>query len=194
MRRKILSMLLVAALCMGFVSLAHSADELFDTKAAAKHTEKGIEYLKAKKYDAAIKEFEESVAIAPDAEAYYYLGYGYYMKGKTADGESRKRSKENFDKAYELDPNFTPSKLKLAEPAKREPKAQKPEAPAAPQPKAEAEEPASKVFQGTAPEQQREQPTPPAPPAEQPREQPPQPPEPPKEQPPQQPEQPKTTY
>lgn len=186
MRRNTLSLLLVAALCIGYVSPAYSADELFDTKAAAQHTEKGIEYLKAKKYDAAIKEFEESVAIAPDAEAYYYLGYAYYVKGKMEDGENRKRSRESFDKAYELDPNFTPSRL--AEPAKPEPKAQKPEAPAVPQPKAEAEEPATKVFQGTAqPEQQKEQPTPPAPPAEQPKEQPPQPPEQPKEQP-------KTTY
>jgi tetratricopeptide (TPR) repeat protein len=191
MRRKTLSLLVLASLCVGSVPPAYSADELFDTKAAAQHIEKGIEHLKTKKYDAAIKEFEESVTIAPDAEAYYYLGYAYYLKGKTGDGESRKRSRENFDKAYELDPNFTPSKLKLVEPAKPEPREQKSEVPAAP--KAEAEEPASKVFQGAAqPEQPEGQPTPPAPPAEQPKEQPPQPPEPPK--PPQQPEQPKPTY
>lgn len=178
MRRKPLILLLIAVLCIGQAVLAYSADELFDTKAAALHTEKGVELLKAKKYDAAIREFEESVTIAPDAEAYYLLGYAYYIKGKTEDGESRKKSKESFDKAYELNPNFSPSRLKLTEPAKAEP-AQP--APAAPQPKPGAEEQASKVFQGTA---QPGQETPPPPE--------PQPQEPPKEQqPPQQQEQPK---
>ncbi len=95
---------------------SHSAEDLFDTKAATQHTEKGIIHLKAKNYDAAAKEFEESSAISPDAEAFYYLGYAYYMKGKISnDGESRKKSMENFDKAYELNPNFTPTRFKPEE-------------------------------------------------------------------------------
>jgi tetratricopeptide (TPR) repeat protein len=196
MRRKTISFLLVAALCIGFGAPAYSAEELFDTKTAALHTEKGVEYLGTKKFDAAIKEFEESAATAPDADAYYYLGYAYYMKGKTGgDGESRKKARENFDKAYELNPNFTPSKLKLGEPARPEPKRP---APAEPQPAAEPEERATGVYQGTEqPGQKTEQTTPPAEPTAPPepaKEQQPQTPEPPKEQePPQQPE-PPTRY
>ena len=119
----------LAALCvLAFVlmlapAVGHSAEELFDTKAATQHTEKGIAHLKAKNYDAAAKEFEESSAIYPDAEAFYYLGYAYYMKGKISnDGESRKKSMENFDKAYELNPNFTPTRFKPEETEAARPK------------------------------------------------------------------------
>jgi len=112
----------LAALCvLAFVlmlapAVGRSAEELFDTKAATQHTEKGIAHLKAKNYDAAAKEFEESSAIYPDAEAFYYLGYAHYMKGKISnDGESRKKSMENFDRAYELNPNFTPTRFKPEE-------------------------------------------------------------------------------
>src|SRR3990170_5193251 len=130
----------LTALCvLAFVlilapALGRSAEELFDTKAATQHTEKGIAHLKAKNYDAAIKEFEESSAIYPDAEAFYYMGYAYYMKGKiNNDSESRKRSAENFDKAYELNPNFTPSRFKPEEAAVAKPKP-KEEKKAEPQP------------------------------------------------------------
>jgi tetratricopeptide (TPR) repeat protein len=95
---------------------AFAEEELVDTKAAEKHIEKGIAHLKAKNYDAAVNEFEESAAILPEAESYYYLGYAYYMKGRKQDGDSRKKSIENFEKAYEIDPNFTPSRFKPAEP------------------------------------------------------------------------------
>jgi tetratricopeptide (TPR) repeat protein len=96
---------------------AYSGDELFDTAAASKHLEQGISFLKAKDFDAAIREFDKSTVIAPEAEAYYYLGYAYYMKSKNGDGESRKQSLENFGKAYEIDPNFSPTRYKLSEPA-----------------------------------------------------------------------------
>ncbi len=96
---------------------AYPADELFDTATAAKHMDKGISFLKARDFDAAIKEFDELTAIAPEAEAYYYLGYAYYMKGKKVDGESRRMSLENFEKAYEIDPNFSPTRYKPSEPA-----------------------------------------------------------------------------
>lgn len=115
-----------------------SAEELFDTKAATQHIEKGITLLQAKNYDAAIKEFEESSAIYPDAEAFYYLGYAYYMKGKITDnGESRKKSMENFDRAYGLNPNFTPTRFKPeeADAVKSKPKEEKKsEQPPQPQP------------------------------------------------------------
>ena len=190
MQRTALYLLFLTAFSLCVNTSAFSADELFDTKAAAQHTEKGIAHLKGKNLDAAIKEFEESTAINPDAEAYYFLGYAYYLKGKTGDGESRKRSKENFEKAYELNPNFSPSRL--MEPAAAEPKqAPAPPAATAPaaQPEPENEQPG--VFQGTGRPEQKEPQTPPPPTApEPPKEQQPQPVEPPKEQqPPQQPEQ-----
>jgi tetratricopeptide (TPR) repeat protein len=96
---------------------AFAQDELFDTATASKHMERGITCLKAKDFDAAITEFDASAAIAPEAEAYYYLGYAYYMKGKKGEGESRKLSLENFEKAYEIDPNFSPTRFKPSEPA-----------------------------------------------------------------------------
>jgi len=96
---------------------AFSADELFDTTAAAKHMEQGISYLKANKFDAAIKEFEESAGISPEAEPYYYLGYAYYLKGKKNNGQNRQKSLENFEKAYEIDPNFAPTRYKPSEPS-----------------------------------------------------------------------------
>lgn len=94
---------------------AFAADELFDKAAVSEQLEKGVAFLKAKNYDAAIREFEQAAEQYPEAEPYYYLGYAYYMKSKTGDGDSRKKSIENFDKAYELDPNFTPAKFKPAE-------------------------------------------------------------------------------
>src|SRR3990172_5305356 len=114
----VLAFMLILAPAVG-----HSAEELFDTKAATQHTEKGIAHLKAKNYDAAAREFEESSTISPDAEAFYYLGYAYYVKGKISnDGESRKKSMENFDKAYELNPNFTPTRFKPEETEAARPK------------------------------------------------------------------------
>jgi len=135
--RRTMVILLVSAVVLAGVQLAYAGEELFDTKAAAAHVEKGITHLKEKKYDAAIKELEEAVTINPDAEAYYYLGYAYYMKGRKGDAESRKKSVECFDKAYELNPSFTPSRFKPTEAgeAKQKPKSTETEqapAPAAP--------------------------------------------------------------
>jgi tetratricopeptide (TPR) repeat protein len=113
---RLLACILTTVISIVSVS-AYAEEELFDTKAAEKHIEQGIAHLKAKNYDAAINEFEESTAILPEAESYYYLGYAYYMKGRKQNGESRKKSMENFEKAYEIDPNFTPSRFKPAEPA-----------------------------------------------------------------------------
>ena len=113
--RRAMVILLASAVVLAGVQLAYAGEELFDTKAAAAHTEKGIAHLKEKKYDAAINELEESVTINPDAEGYYYLGYAYYMKGRKGDAENRKKSVESFDKAYELNPGFTPSRFKPAE-------------------------------------------------------------------------------
>jgi tetratricopeptide (TPR) repeat protein len=96
---------------------AYPADELFDNATASKLMEQGISFLKANNFDAAIQEFDELTSVAPEAEAYYYLGYAYYMKGRKVDGDSRRLSMENFEKAYEIDPNFSPTRYKPSEPA-----------------------------------------------------------------------------
>jgi tetratricopeptide (TPR) repeat protein len=112
---------------------AYPADELFDTAAASQHLEQGIASLKAGDFDAAIREFDDSATIAPEAEAYYYLAYAYYMKGKKGDSESRKLSLEYFEKVYELDPNFTPTRYKPSEPVPQ-PTVKQPPAPEQPKP------------------------------------------------------------
>ncbi len=112
-------LVLIMCIALGLAPLtAGAAEELFDSKAATEHIEKGIMKLKAGNYDAAIGEFEEAASISPDAEAYYYLGYTYYMKARrgTQDGESRKKSLDYFKNAYEIDPNFTPTRYKVAPP------------------------------------------------------------------------------
>ena len=116
---------------------AFPADEVFDTATASKHLEKGISYLKAKDFDAAITEFDESASISPEADAFYYLGYAYYMKSRKGDGENHKKALENFDQAYEIDPNFSPTRFKPSEPAPQQTATPPPAAePVAPQPAA----------------------------------------------------------
>jgi tetratricopeptide (TPR) repeat protein len=115
MRKPLIIMLLITAIMTEMQIMSYAADELFDTKTAAEHMAKGITHLKAKQYDAAIDELEESASVYPEAESFYYLGYAYYMKGRKGDGESRKNAIENFERAYELDPNFTPTRLRPAE-------------------------------------------------------------------------------
>ena len=108
------SILLVALMSFMMTDAApgHAEEELFDTQAATQHLHQGITYLNAKNFDAAIREFEDSADINPDAEAYYYLGYTYYLKGRKGNGESRNKSRENFERAYEIDPSFSPSRSK----------------------------------------------------------------------------------
>ena len=109
-------LMVVLSIVLGIVSTSgYAAEELFDTKTAEKHIEQGIAYLKAKNFDAAISAFEEASVILPDAESYYYLGYAYYLKGRSGDADSRKKSLDNFEKAYEIDPNFTPTRYKPPE-------------------------------------------------------------------------------
>lgn len=163
--RRIMVILLVSAVVLTGVGLAYAGEELFDTKAAAVHVEKGIAHLKEKKYDDAVKELEEAVTINPDAEAYYYLGYAYYMKGKKGDAESRKKSVESFEKAYELNPSFTPNRFKPTEAgeAKQEPRSTETKQAPAPAAPAQPAEPATEQQ----PDQQtsgKDNPSQPAPP------------------------------
>ncbi len=154
MRRILVILAVTMVLVAGIPALVPAAEEeLFDTKAAAVHLEKGIAHLKNGKYEAAIKELEDAADINPDAEAYYYLGYAYYMKGRKGDAESRKRSRECFDKAYELNPAFTPGRFKPADAQKAvegittqgstKPEAVQPSTPAPSEPSAEPVAPQS---------------------------------------------------
>jgi tetratricopeptide (TPR) repeat protein len=108
--------IVIMMLCI-LPGLGHAEEELFDTKAAAALVNKGVADLMVGHYDAAIEALEESVGIDPQAPAFYYLGYAYYMKSKKSNGENRTRAMENFDRAYELDPSFTPIKIKADAPA-----------------------------------------------------------------------------
>lgn len=111
--RWILTTALAAALCSAPFTV-HAEEELFDTRAAEKHIEQGVAHLKAKKVDAAISELEAAAEISPEAEVFYYLGYAYYLKGRAGSAESREQSRMNFEQAFELDPNFTPTRFKPA--------------------------------------------------------------------------------
>ncbi len=131
-------LIVVLMILMSMVAApAFPADELFDTATASKHIERGISFLKAKDFDAAIKEFDESATIAPEAEAYYYLGYAYYMKSRKMGGESRRMSRDSFEKAYEIDPNFTPARYQPPEPAPPQTAPSPAAVPVAPQPAAQ---------------------------------------------------------
>lgn len=119
MRANIACILMVMVV-IAFAPAGRAAEEepLFDAKAATENLEKGLGLVKVKKYDEAITLFEEAAATNPDveAEAYYYAGYAYYMKSKSGDEDSRQKSIEYFDRAYEINPNFSPNKFKPAEP------------------------------------------------------------------------------
>lgn len=118
--RGIIAGILIVMVVIAFAPAGWAAEEepLFDTKAAAAGLEKGLALIKAKKYDQAVAEFEEAAATSPDveAEAYYYAGYAYYLKSRSGDEDSRQKSVEYFDRAYEINPNFSPNKFKPEEP------------------------------------------------------------------------------
>ncbi len=150
-------LVLIMCIALGLAPLtARAAEDLFDSKTATEHIEKGIMKLKAGNYDAAIEEFEEAASIAPDAEAYYYLGYAYYMKGRkaTQDGESRKKSLDYFKNAYEIDPNFTPTRYKVAPPEQQPPITSSPSATGEAVPSAAPAEPAAAPPASPAPSPQ----------------------------------------
>lgn len=162
MLNKILVMI-IALTMMGSGAAVSSAEELFDTGTAAIHQEKGMEFLRARNYEAAIQELEEATLYYPNAEAYYYLGYAYYLKGKKEeDGESRAKSLEYFDRAYELNPNFSPMALAPQDMQSGE---QREEAVEQPAPQAE---PPAALDQPQEQQPQPEQPQPQAPQEQQP--------------------------
>ena len=118
MRGIISSVLVLMLLSIAAPAVNSAEEELFDTKGATASVEKGFSLVKQKKYDAAVEAFEEAAAMSPDieAEALYYAGYACYLKGRAGDEDARQRSVEFFDRAYEINPNFSPNKFKPAEP------------------------------------------------------------------------------
>jgi tetratricopeptide (TPR) repeat protein len=118
MRGIIASVLVLMLLSIAVPAVYAAEEELFDTKGATASVEKGLSLVKQKKYDAAVEAFEEAAAMSPDieAEALYYAGYASYLKGRSGDEDARQRSVEFFDRAYEINPNFSPNKFKPAEP------------------------------------------------------------------------------
>jgi tetratricopeptide (TPR) repeat protein len=117
--RGTIALVLVLMLLLIVAPAVYAAEEeLFDTKGAAAGIEKGLSLIKQKKYDAAVEVFEDAAATSPEmeAEALYYAGYACYLKGRAGDEDSRQRSVEFFDRAYEINPNFSPNKFKPTEP------------------------------------------------------------------------------
>jgi len=114
--RGTMSVALLVLLVMAAAPVMAAEEDVFDTRTAIEQREKGRQFLNTKKYDAAIEALEAAVDAAPDAEAYYLLGYAYYEKGKAGDAESFEKAKENFEEAYSLNPNISPNKLKPGEP------------------------------------------------------------------------------
>ena len=119
MREKI-ALILMVTLLLAVAPMVNAANEepLFDTKAAAAGLEKGLSLIKQKKYDAAVEAFENAAATSPDieAEALYYAGYACYLKSRSGNEDARQRSVEFFDRAYEINPNFSPNKFKPTAP------------------------------------------------------------------------------
>ena len=83
--KKVIFLVLAVAVFIFQDGLSAAQEDLFDTKAAGALYAQGMNHLRAKKLDEAITALEESLSIAPDARAYYFLGYAYYLKGKTGD-------------------------------------------------------------------------------------------------------------
>jgi tetratricopeptide (TPR) repeat protein len=118
MRGIIASVLVLMLLSIAAPAVYAAEEELFDTKGAAASIEKGLSLVKQKKYDAAVEVFEEAASMSPDieAEALYYAGYACYLKGRSGDEDARQRSVEFFERAYEINPNFSPNRFKPTEP------------------------------------------------------------------------------
>lgn len=117
-RAKIRNLFFISALILITATAYAESESAFHSQEFKQHLTKGMALLQTHKVNAAIKEFEQAVEIAPEAEAYYWLGYAYYLKSKSGDAESRALSRENFDRAYEIDPAFSPTPVQ-PEPAKK---------------------------------------------------------------------------
>lgn len=83
-------------LLLAMVSAAYAYDETY---------EKAIRHFKAREYKRAIPYLENYVVQKPDPAAYYMLGYAYYEL------RNFDRSRDYFDQAYLIDPEFSSDKV-----------------------------------------------------------------------------------
>ncbi len=90
-----LTLVCVALLCF-LSSAGHAYDETY---------EKAVSYFKSREYRNAIPYLEKYVSRKPDPAGYYMLGYAFYQ---LSDFE---RSREYFDAAYLIDPDFSSDKV-----------------------------------------------------------------------------------
>jgi len=66
---------------------------------AQQYLTQGHQYLKAKRYDEAIKFYQASVAAEPTYQAYQYMGTAYYYKG------DKDNAKKCYEQSLQLNPN-----------------------------------------------------------------------------------------
>jgi tetratricopeptide (TPR) repeat protein len=66
---------------------------------AQQYLVKGHQYLKARRYDAAIKFYAASAKLQPTYQAYQFMGTAYYYKGDKAN------AKTAYEKSLQLNPN-----------------------------------------------------------------------------------------
>lgn len=66
---------------------------------AQQYLVKGHQYLKARKYDAAIKFYQASINAQPTYQAYQFMGTAYYYKGDKAN------AKTAYEKCLQINPN-----------------------------------------------------------------------------------------
>ena len=79
------------------------AEELFDSKAAGIHLQRGLTFYYQDRFQNAIREFEAAAMINPDdVRASYYLGYTYYRL------RDMRKAQEAFDQAYQVSPDYSP--------------------------------------------------------------------------------------
>ncbi len=94
MKKYIVAICSVLMLVIGSVAFAY--DETY---------EKAIKHFKGREYKSAIPYLEKYVASTPDPAVYYMLGYAYYQL------RNFDRSKDYFDQAYLIDPDFSSDKV-----------------------------------------------------------------------------------
>jgi len=95
--------IMIAWLGLQAIPSVSNGQELFDVQAANEHFNQGLNQYFQKDYAGAVENFTESIKINPDnAKAYFFIGYAYYKQGEFT------KAGESFEKAYALDPRYSP--------------------------------------------------------------------------------------
>lgn len=108
MLRPCMSVFLVAVFMLIAAVASYAQEDLYG---------KALDAYTRKDYKTAVKYLNEYVAVKPDADAYYLLGYGNYMLNRAghkkrlrASGKFREAA-DYFREAYLINPNFTPKTI-----------------------------------------------------------------------------------